>query len=150
MKKLILSVLVSMGLIGAVYGAAASLGGVTAPALGSSSAVIGSCGDPDGVDVAYTISGGKLTTVTVSDIDGTAVDDCDGKNIGVELTDTNGASIAVGEDTVPSTLNSDPESIAVSVTGPTGDVDAEDVFDVHVHIADALNADASVPEITVP
>jgi len=74
-----------------VCGAAASLGGLNANSLGADDAAVASC-DGNGVTVAYTVVGGNVTEVTVSDI----AAGCVGGQLSLTLANSSGTSIGSG------------------------------------------------------
>lgn len=114
-KRTVLATLLGLTVFGAVVGSAASLGGLTSPALGAGATVVAAC-DTDGVSVSYTQSysttapaGYKVTAVTVSDV----ADSCDGQTISVTLSDAADTSLASGTVAVPTSAAT---SHAVSLT----------------------------------
>ena len=95
LKRFVVALMVGGIVFGAVFAVAASLG-VTSDTLGAGGASVVSC-DTDGVTTSYTVGydssipGYKVSTVSVSGIDGTA---CNGKTMKVTLTGTSNASLA--------------------------------------------------------
>lgn len=111
-----------------VYAAAASLGGVQTQGLAAGSAVVAAC-DSDGLTVAFTTSGGSVTTVTVG---GIADPGCEGGRLAVTV--TNSSSAAIGSSS-PQTIPADGDvvdnSVAVAVSPQPS---AEQVTGVHISI----------------
>lgn len=98
MKRLLITLLAGGLLAGAVYGAAASLGGLTTPSLGADDAVVASC-DTDGVDVAYETSYSETERTYVVDaaiITGLDAD-CEGGTMAVTLSNAAGGFFAAEE-----------------------------------------------------
>ena len=92
----------------------------------------------------------------MSGITGASVDDCDGKEIAVELIGA-GGTLGTGESNVSATTSSDPPESAtlcpLATTGQDGctndgDILAADVTSVSVTIAGALSQDGS--SVTIP
>ncbi|HEY8489843.1 MAG TPA: hypothetical protein VIO14_02505 [Dehalococcoidia bacterium] len=128
MKRWILA-LVAGGVVGgAVFGAAATLGGITADTLSADSVAVLSC-DTDGVTTSYTtayeaaISAYEVDDLTVDGINAA----CNGYDLKVTLYTAGGASLAeqivVGIDATTEVLDFS-----------TNNVDAEDVDGVAVVI----------------
>jgi hypothetical protein len=90
---------------GAIYAAAASLGGITSATVGADDTVVASC-DTDGVTTAYTTAWDavdqryEVTVVTVGGVS----DTCDGLTLYVTLTNAAGAQIGAGSVAIPSSV----------------------------------------------
>jgi hypothetical protein len=129
-RRTIAGVVAGLTVFGAVFAAAASLGGITGGTVGADDAVVSSC-DTDGVTTSYasawdaTDERYEVTSVTVSNIS----DNCDGRTISVSLTDSTGAQIGSGTNTVPGVLVT---SVSVSMSPAAS---AEATVGVHVSIA---------------
>lgn len=108
--KFVLGIALALGLAAVVYGAAAALT-VNGGAAQSGAADV-SC-DDDGVAVSYTIVGGEVTTITVSDIDSTPdngeadPDTCNGAT----LTVTTDSSVGGEDDTETLVIDDDTETV---------------------------------------
>lgn len=93
MKRFLIALMAGSVLAAAVYGAAASLGGINTGTLGADNADIISC-DTDGVSLTIeqdgTPAGYRAAGFFLYGID----DDCLGKNVSVALFDGSGAQIA--------------------------------------------------------
>ena len=105
-RRTLVGFLGAMAVSAAVFGSAASLGGITSPDLGADDTVVASC-DTDGVGINYTKSydptapnGYKVTAVTVTGVD----DACDGQDVSVTLADSSDASIGDGTYTIPTSV----------------------------------------------
>jgi hypothetical protein len=109
-KRLLIGLLAAASAFATVFGMAASLG-VSADALGASSAAVSAC-DPNGITTSYgnswdtTDNRYEVSSVTVSGI----ADACDGKSVKVTLTDNSGGRITGADGTG-----------TVSTTGGTAD-----------------------------
>jgi hypothetical protein len=129
-RRKIAGAIAGLTVFGAVFASAASLGGITSGNVSAEGAVVGSC-DTDGVTTAYASSWDptderyEVTSVTVAGIS----DNCDGRTISVSLTDSTGAQIGSGTNTVPGLLVT---SVAVSMSPAAS---AEATVGVHVSIA---------------
>ena len=130
MNRKILRLLVVITVFGAVYAAAASLGGINSGRLGADDATVASC-DTDGVSTSYTSGWDasdrryEVSAVNVSGIDNS----CDGESMSVTLTDGSG-SIGAGTLTIPT----DAASTSATVTLGTQPA-ASAVTGVHVSIS---------------
>lgn len=124
-KRTLVASLLGLTAFGAVFGSAASLGGLDASSLGANADVVAPC-DTDGVDVSYTHdydptapAGYKVTAVTVSDV----ADGCDGLTVEVALTGSADTSVASGSLSIPTStatshsVSVSPSALAESVTG---------------------------------
>lgn len=119
-KKLLIGLIAGSAVFAAVFGAAASLGGVSSTSLGAGNTTVAPC-DADGVTTSYAVAfdaaGYKISTVTVSGI----AAGCSGKSLSIQLVDANGAltggaaSGPVGATSETLTLTGGP--LASSVTG---------------------------------
>jgi hypothetical protein len=121
-KKLIIGLIGATAVFAAVFGAAASLGGITTEDLGADNTSVVSC-DTDGVTTSYAVAydgtagGYKVSSVTVSGIAST----CEGQKLNVAVqtgaTATSGteATIGVGETSKTVSFGSGP--LAEDVTG---------------------------------
>ena len=144
-KKLLIVLLVSGALMGSAYGAAATLGGLDAPALGAETELVSTC-DTDGVDVKYTVTSGDISKITVSQIGiGANGDECDTDEIAVQLVGT--STTVTGQNTIGNTASSD-ESVDVcadtdghSGACPAGGtlMSADDLIEINVIIADSTD-----------
>ncbi len=116
--------MIAVALASASFGAAATLGGINARSLSTGSAAVASC-DGDGVGLSYTMSGGTVTDVTVTDI----AAGCAGGSLRVVLADNAGASVGAGGSVIVAattasvTLSPQPSSsnvaaAHVAITGP--------------------------------
>ena len=126
-RRLLVSLMIGVGVFAAVFGAAATLGGITTDDLGADDAVVASC-DTDGITTTYTSvfadGGYKVDKVTVGGVN----DNCDGQAIQVTLS---GASGSLEE--VSTTV---PTGVATSQTIEFGNSTAvESVTGVHVVIS---------------
>jgi hypothetical protein len=92
-------------------GAAASLGGAGTPRLGAGSAAVAAC-DPDGFDISHVTGGGRVTSVTVTDI---ADPGCTGGQLSVELTSAGAAAGGAGPVTVPADDDTLDDAVAVAI-----------------------------------
>lgn len=116
---------------GAVFAAAASLGGITSGNVGADNAAVASC-DTDGVSTSYASSWDatdkryEVTSVTVSGI----ANACDGKSLSVSLTDSAGAQIGTGSVTIPTDALATNASVSLSTAAS-----AKDTVGVHASIA---------------
>ena len=103
-SRILVGLVAGVTVFGAVFAVAASLG-VTSSTLGSGGSSVTSC-DTDGVSAGYgdtydsTLPGYKVTTVTISGINGT---NCNGKTIKVTLTGSGNAGLAERTDTLDNT-----------------------------------------------
>src|SRR5688572_639201 len=96
LRRAIIGLLAALAVSAAVFGSAASLGGISpAPSLGADDSVVAAC-DGDGVGVSYTKAysagapaGYKVTAVTVTGV----ADACDGQTLAATLANSAGASI---------------------------------------------------------
>jgi hypothetical protein len=131
MKRKLLALLAAFVVFGSVLAMAASLGGVTGGALGADSAAVASC-DTDGVTTTYATSydaaAGEyvVTSVTVGGI----ANACDGRGIGVTMTDVSGTAVGSGSSTVP--VNAGATSVSVTLSPSAS---AEQAENVHVVIS---------------
>lgn len=108
--------------------AAAALGGISSPTVGSGSAAVARC-DADGVTVAYTTSGGNVTSVTIGDL---ADPGCEGGTITVTLVDAANTAVAsAGPTVVPADVDTAPNSVTRDVS-PTPDAAAVAAFHVSI------------------
>jgi hypothetical protein len=129
-RRKIAGFVAGLTVFGAVFASAASLGGITSGNVSAEDAVVASC-DTDGVSTTYASSWDatderyEVTSVTVSNIS----DNCDGRTISVSLTDSTGAQIGSGTNTVPGVLVT---TVAVSMSTAAS---AEATVGVHVSIA---------------
>jgi hypothetical protein len=130
-KRALTASLLGLTAFGAVFGSAASLGGLSSDTLGAGASVVASC-DTDGVGVTYTRAydssgtpGYKVTAVTVTGV----ADTCDGQTLSVTLTDSGNSAVGAGSTTIPTSAAT---SHAVTVT-PQSLVSA--VVNAHVVIA---------------
>ena len=104
-KRLLIAILAGITVFASVFAMAASLGGITSSTVGADNTTVASC-DTDGVTTAYTTGWDvtdkryEVTTVTVAAVN----DACDGKTLGVTLTDTTGAQIGTGTLAIPSSV----------------------------------------------
>lgn len=87
----VVAIVIALVLATAVYGSAASLGGLNAQNLGAGGDPVESC-DKDGVTVSYSVSDGIVTGVTVSGIAAR----CSFGQMSLTLSDAGGASIGSG------------------------------------------------------
>lgn len=102
------ALLISAGIAGA-----ATLGGLSGPALSGGNGSISAC-DPDGVTTAYTTSAGNVTAVTVG---GIADPGCEGALLSLTVTDAAGASIAgAGPQTIATDADAIDNTVLVSVS----------------------------------
>jgi hypothetical protein len=103
-SRILVGLVAGVMVFGAVFAVAASLG-VTSSTLGAGGSSVTSC-DTDGVTAGYgdaydsTLPGYKVTTVTITGINGT---NCNGKTIKVTLTGSGNAALAERTDTLDST-----------------------------------------------
>lgn len=129
-RRKIAGIVAGFTVFGTVFGSAASLGGITSGNVSADQATVNSC-DTDGVTTAYASSWDatderyEVTSVTVSNIS----DNCDGRTISVSLTDSTGAQIGSGTNTVPGAL---VQSVAVTMSTAAS---AQSTVGVHVSIA---------------
>jgi len=155
MKKLILSLVMAIALIGGVYGAAASLGTLTTQDIGATSADVASC-DTDGVETAYTVDVDPsddtlvVVDVTISNI----ADACRAKPIVVSISDISNNVIAADVTTVQTGAGGNPTVFIPDSTGK-GDstidlgtanllADADDLFGIHVLITDGVSGSVTL------
>jgi hypothetical protein len=131
MQRKLFGLLAALVVFSLVLAMAASLGGITGGALGADSASMASC-DSDGVSTTYGTSydaaAGEyvVSSVTV----GVIANACDGKAIGVTLTDSSGAELGSGSSTIPVNVGSTSVSLSLSTTAS-----AEAAENVHVVIS---------------
>ena len=119
-KKLLIGLIAGSAVFAAVFGAAASIGGVSSTSLGAGNTTVASC-DTDGVSTSYAVAfdaaGYKVSTVTVSGI----AAGCSGKTLSVQLVDANGAltngAVSGAVDATSETLTLTGGPLASSVTG---------------------------------
>jgi hypothetical protein len=121
-KKLTIGLVAAVGIFAAVFGTAATLGGINSDNLGADSEVVASC-DTDGIDVAYTTGfNGTDFTVTSVDLSDIAAA-CEGQTVSVAL---DGAELTSGtaDDSGSMSFTLDPvvtaesvEDIAILITG---------------------------------
>ena len=106
MRKHLLKLLSALTVATAVFGMAASLGGVNSGGLGAEDAAVGSC-DSDGVATSFGSGWDnadnryEMGSVTVSGVS----DACDGKILKVALTDSVGSALAEGALSVPTSAS---------------------------------------------
>ena len=123
-RRIVFVALASLTLSAAVFGSAATLGGISARGLGGGQSSVQSC-DSDGVGVTYTTSAGTVTSVTITGV----AAGCANGAMYVVLTNGSNASIgASGPVTVSGTsvvmpLAPQPSAASVaaahvSITGP--------------------------------
>jgi len=94
----LVAVLVAGAVFGAVYGSAASLGGLTVGTMGADSAQVTSC-DADGVDASFEVGwGGAQPVISAVNVSGIA-DACLDHSIAVVLT-AGGQPVGLGRTTV--------------------------------------------------
>ncbi len=131
-KRTLVASLLGLTAFGAVFGSAASLGGLTPDRLGADSEVVASC-DTDGVSLAYvrtydatSPAGYKVTGVTVSGV----ADTCDAQLVSVTLTDGTGAVLSEGTQAMPTATGVFSHTVPVSPLKL-----AESVANAHVVIA---------------
>lgn len=129
MRRILLSLLVAGAVGGGIYGAAASLGGLTSDNLGAESSVVASC-DTGGVSVHFTTAfqSGRYAITQVK-LDNVA-DTCRGRPVSVTLTNA-GAEAGSGSSTV-ATGTSGVNLTTINVASPPA---AKDVDGVHVVIS---------------
>jgi hypothetical protein len=119
--------LTATALASSCLASAAALGGISG-AVGAGDAPVATC-DADGFTLAYTTSGGDVTAVTVS---GIADPGCEGGDLSVTLTNTDGDSIASGG---PQAVPVDGDTVESSVTVPVApNPAAEQVSGYHVSL----------------
>jgi len=115
-RTILLALLASLVVFGALYGMAASLGGITSDSVGADSTVVASC-DTDGVTAAYVTAWDatdKRYEITSTTVGGVA-DTCDGRTMSVSLTDSTGAQIGTGSLVIPT---SGATSFSVTMSTP--------------------------------
>jgi len=101
-KRALMAILAGLLVAGAVFGMAASLGGITSNKVGADNTTVASC-DTDGVTTSYATSWDatderyEITSVTVGGVN----DACDGQTLNVSLTDSTGAQIGSGSLSIP-------------------------------------------------
>ncbi len=129
-RPILLALIAGVAVFGAVFGMAASLGGLNSTQLGAEDSVVAAC-DSNGVSVSYTntynttgTAGYKVDDVTVSGIASPA---CDTQTLKVTLTGAGNASLAEGTATVDSTSE--------TIDFLTANKLAEDVLGIHVVIS---------------
>jgi hypothetical protein len=119
-KKLMIGLIAGTAVFAAVFGAAATLNGITTENLGAESTTVAAC-DPDGVSTSYTVAFGateyEVTEVTVSGI----ADTCDGQDI----------TVRSGTSEATATI---PTDAATSVTLGWTPLPAADIAEIHVLI----------------
>jgi len=120
--RLALAAVTAVALASASFGAAATLGGVTARNLSAGSAAVASC-DSDGVGITYTTSGSTVTGLTVTGI----AAGCSGGQLTVVLSNSAGASIGAGG---PATVSGTTVAVTLSPQPSAANVAA-----AHVSIA---------------
>ena len=104
-KRKIIAILVALAIFGTVYATAASIGGVSAAAMGADNVAVASC-DTDGVSSGYTTAWDstdkryEATAVTVSGV----ADACDGQTLSVSLTDAAGVQLGTGSVAIPTSV----------------------------------------------
>lgn len=131
-KRILVALAAGVLVFATLFGLAATLS-VGAADLAAGSSVVGSC-DPDGVTTSYanawdsTDSRYEVTSVTVNGI----ADACDGKTLGVSLTDSGNALLASGSVTVPTDVGTSATVGSLSPSDPA----ASAVTNVHVVIGD--------------
>lgn len=121
--RTLIASLLALTAFGAVFGSAASLGGLDSERLGAGASVVASC-DTDGVKVSYeqTYSpapepGYKVTEVTVSGV----ADACDGQTLAVTLADSGNASLGTGSLSIP-TGPATSHTVSVAPSTPVGSI----------------------------
>lgn len=132
-KRTLTASLLGLTAFGAVFGSAASLGGLAPDRLGADAEVVASC-DTDGVALAFqraydsttAPSGYKVSAVTVSAVN----DACDGQSVSITLTDAAGVVLSEGTQTMPAATGTFSHTIPVTPLKP-----AENVANAHVVIA---------------
>jgi hypothetical protein len=131
-KRTLVASLLGLTAFGAVFGSAATLGGITPDKLGADAEVIGSC-DSDGVSLSYdraydasAPAGYKVTAVTVAGVN----DDCDGQKVSVTLTDSADNLLSDGSETMPTAAGVFSHRIPVTPLKS-----AEEVTNAHVVIS---------------
>lgn len=128
-KSLLLRGALTLTFFATVFGAAATLGGITSDTVGADDTLVASC-DTDGVSTAYTTVWDatdvryEVSTVTVSGVS----DTCDGLNLRVSLTDGT-TQLGTGTVAIPTSAAT---SFPVTVTPNTS---AENTTGVHVAIS---------------
>jgi hypothetical protein len=127
MRRLIVLTLTAATLASSYVASATGLG-VISGSTGAGSASIAPC-DSTGFTLAYTTSGGNVTSVTVS---GIADPGCEGADISVTLTNAAGASIASGgPQPIPVDGDVADNSVAVSLAPNPA---AEQVSGYHISL----------------
>jgi hypothetical protein len=112
MRRLIALTLGATSLGSSFFASATGLG-VTSPPVSAGSAALARC-DANGFSLAYTTSGGNVTSVTVN---GVADPGCEGAEMSLTLTNAAGASIASGGPrTVPTDGDGLDNSVGVAVS----------------------------------
>ena len=102
MKRTLIALGAGLTVFAGVFAMAASLGGVTSTSVGADNTTVASC-DTDGVTTAYATAWDptdkryEVTSVTVGGVN----DACDGRTLGVTLTDGSGAQIGTGSLAIP-------------------------------------------------
>ena len=130
-RRSLISVVVALGLFGAVYGFAATLN-VGANTLSAGNASVASCqasGTPMGTyTIAYdsSVPGYKVSGVTVTGLDPA----CDGKTVAVTLTGTANAALASGS----AVYNAAGSNTQVNVSSLVGTPTASSVLGVSVAV----------------
>lgn len=136
--RLIAGLLLGATVFAAVFGMAASLGGIDADKLGADDQVIAACDTTGGIASSYTVAytttgtaGYKVGDVTISKID----DSCNGGKMSITLTGASSAKLA--EKTVPVAVNSTAVTPDTSDTVSFSDTNtlAESVTGIHVVIS---------------
>jgi hypothetical protein len=100
-KKLLIGLVAGTAVFAAVFGSAATLGGLTTESLGAQGTDVTAC-DSDGVSTSYTVAysttGYNVSKVLISGLD----DACAGKSVSVTLSDTTNAVLGTQAATMSS------------------------------------------------
>lgn len=130
MRKTLIKALAGVTVFGAVIASASTLGGLTPNKMGAQDATVAAC-DTDGVTTSQTSewdATDKRYEVTAVTVEGVA-DTCDGQTLKVTLGDTDGASLAEGTLSVPTSVAVDHE-VTFTPAASTASVEK-----IHVNIS---------------
>ncbi len=113
MRSFVLGTTAAVAVVAVSLASAAALGGITSDRVGAGDAAIVAC-DGNGFSVSYTTVGGNVTAATVADI---ADPGCEGGDLSITITNSEGASIASGGPiSIPTDGDTSPNSLTVSVS----------------------------------
>ncbi len=120
MRKFTIKALAGMTVFGAVFASAATLGGLTPDNLGAHDGSVAAC-DTTGVTTSYTSAWDatdqryEVATVTVKGV----ADACDGQSLKVTVPGSDGASIADGTLTIPTSVVDHALTLSAGASTPS-------------------------------